>query len=113
VAKTTPRHGRVVARLSGINGREARASGMGGFLAGESDLIADRSGRCCLARLAIAGMSNCVAVLLCWPEQSKGGERREREGERKEPELKLNFLKISNRNFKNFEHESCRKFENL
>jgi hypothetical protein len=54
-----------------------------------------------------------VATLLCRPEQSRGGERREREGERKGSGFKLNFLKISNRNFKNFECESCREFENL
>jgi hypothetical protein len=54
-----------------------------------------------------------VVVLLYRLEQSRGGERREREGERKGPGLKLNFLKISNRNLKNFKHESCRKFKNL
>jgi hypothetical protein len=54
-----------------------------------------------------------VAALFCWPGQSRGGERREREGERKGPGFKLNFLKISNRNLKNFEHESCREFENI
>jgi hypothetical protein len=44
--------------------------------------------------------------------QNRGGERREREGERKKPG-KLNFLKISNRNLKNFKHENCREFKNL
>jgi hypothetical protein len=33
-------------------------------------------------------------------EQSKGGERRQSEGERKELGFKLNFLKISNQNLK-------------
>jgi hypothetical protein len=47
------------------------------------------------------------------PEQSRGGERREREGGRKGLGFKLNFLKLSNRNLKNFEHESCREFKNL
>jgi hypothetical protein len=35
-----------------------------------------------LARLAGAGMPCCVAVLLCRPEQSRGGETREREEEK-------------------------------
>jgi hypothetical protein len=63
-----------------------------------------------LARLAGAGMPCRVAVILCRPESSRGGERREREEERKGPGIKLNFLKISNRNLKNFEHESFREF---
>jgi hypothetical protein len=43
--------------------------------------------------------------------QNRGGKRREREGEGKGPRSKLNFLKISNKNLKNFKHESCREFE--
>jgi hypothetical protein len=39
-----------------------------------------------------------VAGLLYRLEQSRGGERREREGGRKGPGFKLNFLKILNRN---------------
>jgi hypothetical protein len=35
-----------------------------------------------------------MAVLLYRPEQSRGGERREREGEKKGLEFKLNFLKF-------------------
>jgi hypothetical protein len=54
-----------------------------------------------------------MAALLCRLEQSRGGERRQREGERKGLGFKLNFLKISNQNLKNFEHKSCREFENL
>jgi hypothetical protein len=45
--------------------------------------------------------------------QNRVGERREREGERKGPGFKLMFLKISNKNFKTFEHESYREFEHL
>jgi hypothetical protein len=52
-------------------------------------------------------------MLLCWPEQSRGGERREREEERKGSEFKLNFLKISNQHLKNFKYESYRELENL
>jgi hypothetical protein len=44
--------------------------------------------------------------------QNKGGESEER-GEREGPGFKLNFLKISNRNMKNFKYKSCREFENL
>jgi hypothetical protein len=42
---------------------------------------------------------------------NKGGERRE--GEREGPGFKLNFLKISNRDLKNFKQESCKEYENL
>jgi hypothetical protein len=45
--------------------------------------------------------------------QNRGEERREREGERKGLGFKLNFLKILSRKLKNFEHKSCREFENL
>jgi hypothetical protein len=45
--------------------------------------------------------------------QNRGGEIRETEGERKGPVFKLIFLKILNKKSKNFEHKSCREFENL
>jgi hypothetical protein len=45
------RRRQVVARPSGIDGRVARASGMGGFGAGEGDLATGRSGRSPLAQL--------------------------------------------------------------
>jgi hypothetical protein len=41
------------------------------------------------------------------------GRGEKREGEREGPKFKLNFLKISNRNLKNFKHKSYREFENL
>jgi hypothetical protein len=41
------------------------------------------------------------------------GRGEKREGVREGSGFKLNFLKISNRNLKNFEHESSREFENL
>jgi hypothetical protein len=47
-----------------------------------------------LAQLASVGMPCRMAVLLYRPEQSRGGERREREGEKKGLEFKLNFLKF-------------------
>jgi hypothetical protein len=67
-----------------------------------------------LAQLAGAGIVGQVAGGR-YPStrQNKRGKRREREGERKGLEFQLNFLKISNRNLKNFEHASCREFENL
>jgi hypothetical protein len=117
VATWSRRRRRVVARPSGIDGPVACTrrvwvdSGQGRAiwsLAGRGLL-----GRCSLARLAGVGMPRRVAVHLYWPEQSRGRERRKREGERKGLGFKLNFLKLSNRNLKNFEHESCRKFENL
>jgi orotate phosphoribosyltransferase-like protein len=73
-------------------------SGMGGFVEGEGDLVAGLLGRYPLAWLASTEMPCHVAVLLYRPEQSKGAERREREGESKGPRFKLNFLKISNKN---------------
>jgi hypothetical protein len=66
-----------------------------------------------LAQLVGVGMFHRQAVPLCWLEQSRGGARREREGGRKGPGFKLNFFKILNRNLKNFDHKSCREFENL
>jgi hypothetical protein len=47
-----------------------------------------------LARLAGAGMPHRVVVLLYWPGQTTGEERRKREGERKRSEFKLIFLKF-------------------
>jgi hypothetical protein len=65
-------------------------------------------------QLAGAGIVGQVAGGRCPSTgQNRGGERREREREREGPGFKLNFIKILNRNLKNFEHESCREFENL
>jgi hypothetical protein len=88
-AGTRLRQGRgVVARPSGIDGRVARASWQGwdtghgkspaaGPVGGWSGPVGGRA----LARLAGPGMPCRVAGLLCQPEQSRGGERRERDGE--------------------------------
>jgi hypothetical protein len=59
-----------------------------------------------------------MAVLLCRPEQSRGGERKERKGERIERKeragLKIyNFLKFSCGSSKIFEYESGSKFQTL
>jgi hypothetical protein len=51
-----------------------------------------------------------------WPLPLDGTEQErgeKREGEREGSGFKLNFLKIPSRNLKNFEHKSCRKFENV
>jgi hypothetical protein len=77
-----------VRRGSAIGNRQsrgARSSGMGGFRAGEGDLVEGRSGpirHYPLEQLAGAGMPHRMAVLLCRSEQSRGGDRREREGEK-------------------------------
>jgi hypothetical protein len=61
-----------------------------------------------LARLAGVGIIDQVADGHCLSTgQNKGGERKER-GEREGLGFKLNFLKILNKNMKNFKHESCR-----
>jgi hypothetical protein len=66
-----------------------------------------------LARLVEAGIISQVAGGRCPSTgQNRGGERRER-GRGIKAEIQINFLKISSRNLKNFEHESCREFENL
>jgi hypothetical protein len=49
---------------------------------------------------------------VCHGRQNWGGEGGET-GERKGPGFKLNFLKILNKNLKNFEHKSCREFEKI
>jgi hypothetical protein len=46
------------------------------------------------------------------PRRNRGGDRNER-GEREGLVSKLNFLKILNRNMKNFDNKSCIEFENL
>jgi hypothetical protein len=82
------RHRCIVARLSEIDGRVARASWQGrdtrhgkslaaGPIGGWSRPVEGRA----LAWLIGSGMPCCMAVLLCRLEQSRGGERREREGE--------------------------------
>jgi hypothetical protein len=53
-----------------------------------------------------------VEAGVCHGRQNRGGEGGEW-GERKGLGFILNFLKILNRNLKNFEHRSCREFENL
>jgi hypothetical protein len=84
---------------------------MGGFEAGEGDLAAGLSGRC---PLAACGRQASPAR---WPAAAAPRwdkiEGRKREEKREGPEFKLNFLKILNRNLKNFEHKSCWEFENL
>jgi hypothetical protein len=47
------------------------------------------------------------------PTGAEQGRGEKREGWREWPGFKLNFLKISNRNLKNFEHKIFREFENL
>jgi hypothetical protein len=107
VAARAWHHRRVVARLSGIDGipdgRKGHAhrarvdSGCGklptaGPVGGWSGPVVGRT----LARLAGIGMPCRVVALLCRLEQSRGGKRRQREGGRKGPRFKLNFLKLSN-----------------
>jgi hypothetical protein len=84
------RRQRIVARPAGIDGRVACASWQGrdtehgkSLAAGLVDGVLGPVGGHTLARLTGAGMPHCVAVLLCRPGQSRGGERREREGGRK------------------------------
>jgi hypothetical protein len=106
-------------RGSAVGNRRPRgtcASGMGGFGAGMA--IWSQVDWGLLGTIlwcgSPAGIVDQVAGGCCpLMGQNREGERREREGERKGLGFKLNFLKISNRNLKNFEHESCRKFENL
>jgi hypothetical protein len=88
-----------------------------GWRARQGEHGCSRAGREASSAIGLAGHEAQVSSAMWRPGSAMVGRtgegREERGGDRKESEYKLNFLKILNRNLKNFEHESCRKFENL